>query len=492
MEKTIIIADDEKLVLFGISALISENNSEYKVVATCTDGNEALQACIEKSPSLLLTDIGMPGMNGLELIEKVKKIDPNIKIAVLSCHDEYELVHKAFILGACDYILKKDIDKENIQKLFTKIFSESEKYAVKQKKNSIKSLTDIYDFIPEIPGKLGIIRFKTEEQDKNTDSGWYPDIPILCQIITNNVSAQIEIYTNKQNNDLVIFLPQKEKTLSDDAGALQIFQNIRIAISKYVNRRVFIAYYPIQENETILYAYTESLRIIDSLFYEHNSAVLTEKTLVSDEEKTLTFAIDFNSSATSWIKTLDLFMKEAKKKRLASEAVKTEIIFAVKHLLYNIRKTGRYDINEKLINANQPYYRKIMSFEDWNALKLWLENILKQIAQKLSTGTKEHKVIFNIKAYIHNNLEKDLRLGSVAALFGINPNYLSAIFKKDVGKNYIDYVNEKRISYATELLKTTNLSAKEISYKCGYTNPNYFSRIFRKITKSTVTDYQRK
>ena len=247
-----------------------------------------------------------------------------------------------------------------------------------------------------------------------------------------------------------------------------------------------------QENETILYAYTESLRSIDSLFYEHNSAVLTEKTLVSDEEKTLTFAIDFNSSATSWIKTLDLFMKEAKKKRLASEAVKTEIIFAVKHLLYNIRKTGRYDINEKLINANQPYYRKIMSFEDWHALKLWLENILKQIAQKLSTGTKEHKVIFNIKAYIHNNLEKDLRLGSVAALFGINPNYLSAIFKKDVGKNYIDYVNEKRISYATELLKTTNLSAKEISYKCGYTNPNYFSRIFRKITKSTVTDYQRK
>ncbi|WP_428768919.1 response regulator [Treponema sp. HNW] len=491
MSRTVIIVDDEKLVLCGISSLITECNSQYEILAACTNAREALKSCIEKSPDLLLTDIGMPEMDGLELISKVKEVKPDIKIAVLSCHDDYELVHKAFLAGACDYILKKDIDKNALEKLFTRIFPASEQDNIERKKKPLMPVSDMSAVIPENPGTLAIIRFKSEPYDKNTEVPWYPDIPMLCQLIHNDIHIPMELFIGEQK-DLVLLLSTGINRTSSENIGLELLRKIRVSVSKYINRRVFIAYYPMSPGQSIVQAYNQALQIVDTLFYKKNSAVLTEKTQPAYWDRTLTFAIDFDNSEKKWVQTLNRFFYAAREKRVSSESVKAEAIFAVKHLLHCIRQTGREDISEKTISDGQSYYRRIMTFDDWEELRSWLENVLLRISHQITQGKQEHKIIFNIKAYINSHLESDLRLVIIADMFGINPNYLSTVFKKNVHKNYTDYVNEKRIRYALELIKTTNLSAKEIAYKCGYANPNYFSRIFRKITKTTITQYQKK
>lgn len=491
MSRSVIIVDDEKLVLFGISSLITECNSQYEVIAACTNGQEALKLCIEKSPDLLLTDIGMPEMDGLELISKVKEVKSDIKIAVLSCHDDYELVHKAFLTGACDYILKKDIDKTKLENLFTRIFPAPEEDIIERKKNTITPVSDMSAVIPENPGTLAIIRFKSDPYDKNMDMRWSPDIPMLCQLIHNDIDIPMDLFVGEQK-DLVLLLSTGIKYTSSENAGLELLKKIRISISKYINRRVFIAYYPMPPEQSIVQAYNEALQIIDGLFYKKKSTVLTEKTQSANWDRTLTFAIDFDNSEKKWIQTLNRFFYAAGEKKVSSESVKAEAIFAVKHLFHCIRQTGREDISEKIITDGQSYYRRIMTFDDWEELRSWLENVLLCIAHQIIEGKQEHKIIFNIKAYINSHLESDLRLVTIADMFGINPNYLSTIFKKTVHKNYTDYVNEKRIQYALELIRTTNLSAKEIAYKCGYANPNYFSRVFRKTIKTTITDFQKK
>ncbi len=154
------IVDDEKLVLFGIQSLLASEDSPFSVCGVWQNASEALEACLKSPPDLLLTDIGMPGMDGLELITQLKKQQLPTKIVVLSCHDEYELVHKAFVLGADDYILKKDINKDSLLEVLSRILplGTVQRGGLPQRCRSFEA------FAAEnsSPGVLGIMGFKKE------------------------------------------------------------------------------------------------------------------------------------------------------------------------------------------------------------------------------------------------------------------------------------------------------------------------------------------
>ncbi len=129
-------------------------------------------------------------------------------------------------------------------------------------------------------------------------------------------------------------------------------------------------------------------------------------------------------------------------------------------------------------------------FNDIDYLENWLKSFLSNLYGRIDQKRQAHKPLPEIRNYIAESLDKDLRLSLIADKFGLNANYLSALFKKETGLNYVEYVNRERIGLAQELLQTTGLSAKEISYRCGYQNPNYFSRVFKTIVGTTISEYR--
>ena len=101
----IIIVDDEMLVRLGIKSYIENSSKEFHVVDTFSNGKDALEYCKVNKPDIVLTDITMPIMDGLQLVEELRNIYNDIKIVVLSCHDDYKFIKGAFKLGVADYVL---------------------------------------------------------------------------------------------------------------------------------------------------------------------------------------------------------------------------------------------------------------------------------------------------------------------------------------------------------------------------------------------------
>ncbi len=112
--KEVVVVDDERLVLLGIKSYVMLAEDRYRVTGAFTSAKEALIFCRDHPPNILLTDIKMPVVDGLQLIRQVKTELPDTKIIVLSCHDDYAYVHEAFRLGAADYVLKDQVEEEEL------------------------------------------------------------------------------------------------------------------------------------------------------------------------------------------------------------------------------------------------------------------------------------------------------------------------------------------------------------------------------------------
>ena len=107
-----------------------------------------------------------------------------------------------------------------------------------------------------------------------------------------------------------------------------------------------------------------------------------------------------------------------------------------------------------------------------------------------SKKNKENPVISKAKAYVEAHIGSEISLDQTADSVGVNPFYLSKLFKEETGSNFIDFVNDVRLEKARSLLKKLELSIKEVSFDCGYSDQNYFSKIFRRKFGITPTEYR--
>ena len=485
MAVRIVVVDDEKLVIYGISSLLTE--TEYEVAASFCSGEEAVKYCIANPPDILLTDIGMPGMSGLELIEKLLPCNFDMKIIVLSCHDEYDMVHRAFMLGADDYILKKDVDKENLCRVLNKVLPKPDCHCGKgAKTEDVPVLPDISRITPGVSGCLAVIGFKSDDSNEDTAFIWQPDIPMLLQLIKNDIAPGGEFYKGLQN-ELAVFFP--DAVQSDKQDIDKLLENARRSISKYINHPVFIARYFITEEDGIIESYRNGLRILDGMFYESKSSILNRPVISAEWKNPLVFSITEPGLEHNWLIQVDSFLHSAKENYVDPRAVKSELVFALKYLLYHIQENSEKPFLSEL-TGGESFYQRIYQFNDLRRLKEWISMLLKKISDNLVSGREGCGIVFKTKVYVSENLQADLRLTSVADALGVNAAYLSTIFKRENGDSYVDYVNKKRIDHACELLETTDYSAKEIAYRCGYLNSNYFSRIFKKLVNTTISEYR--
>ncbi len=485
MAYSVTIVDDEKLVTFGIKALLSEEGSPFQVIGSWYNGREALRHCLSTPPDLLLTDICMPGMDGLDLIQEIRKNNTSTKIVVLSCHDEYNMVHKAFLLGADDYILKQDIDKENLFNILSRLLPENKSSANrKDSKTNLLQLMDIDKREVISSGIIGVMGFKREFDDSSTEIPWNPDFSMLFHVVQECLGSEDRCYLGP-NEDLVIHLPDSENVHSDSR-----LERIRTTVSLYINRRVYIAQCLFRRQSSLIEEYENGRKILKGMFYKENSSILVDVIAESACRTTLEFPLTTSQFEECWFGILNAFLSEAEEKLLDPGSVKDEVIFALKLLLHRLQENRGDNIIKLQIDDETPYYRRIDLFDDIEQLKSWVMKLLMDIIQYIRGNHRLDSQIIGIKDFIAEHLDEDLRLISISGIFNIKANYLSSIFKKETGESYIDYVNGRRVEKARELLETTDLSAKEIAYRCGYQNPNYFSRIFKKVAGKTVSEYR--
>ncbi|WP_026885865.1 response regulator [Clostridium beijerinckii] len=406
----IIVVDDDKIIRIGLSKIIKRLFDEHEVVNEFQNGLAALQYLKENEEevNLVITDIKMPVMTGIELIEKAKReLNKPPLFVVLSGYDEFNYVRDTMKAGAINYLLKpiKQEDLKNImQEAETKIKDNEKNHRLLNK--SIEVLKK--DFFKYILFTNKEIDFKTNE------------------LLLENMQLN-EGYIYK-----MVIVQRKE----DDTNIFKEFMSC-----------ILTAYNKIEYEAFSLEDCIYTIFYFDKKQYE-NIDLINEKI----ESETEVFV---NNSRNVYI-------------------------------LRYTDKVWKLRENYKLVKK----LKENMCYD--NSSKKYFVNESDKLLETLNSESNNPNVVVIslAKQYIINNFNKNITLKDVANEVLLSQNYLSELFKKEVGEGFYDFLSSYRIKKAKELLLTTNLKIYEIGQKVGYNDSITFGRAFKKIAGTTPNNFR--
>lgn len=523
----VFLADDERIIRDGISASVPWEDMGLTLAGVADDGKTALMHIRESRPDIILTDINMPRMNGLEMIEQIKKSLPNSRILIITGYGEFEYAQKAIQLGVDDFILKPvDIPElcNKLRKIISALNTEM------SRNNKIESLKQQAKFADDFRLRKGLMKYI---KSLTTWETVYPLLPKKMQTATTCSLLKIII------NDF--------DTLTSGMTVQEIFeymQEIEDAILRVAGETAMWMLDQTDESYLLLFLGNEQEEhcftcrsfIRRLRFVLSDKQYITVRSCVYDTVRDLPQAWEdlgngqkfaFNQGQNSDIDMenppmiLDDSTAEMPNARKIVHTLATfntaDVLKELEILKESLCKTGKnsylytrmllggiYNECGKLMDdigypldaiMDDPLaeYQKIMSSvsmdDTFKKLGRFLERLC--IAANRNT-TSVQNAIEKAKIYIQIHFsESFLTLNMVADAVGMSSNYFSAQFKQYEGTSFINYLTKIRIEYAQSLLKGGKTKTYEIAKKCGYENPTYFSTIFRRQTGLSPKEYQR-
>lgn len=509
----VVIIDDEPIVRKGIVNIINWQALNCQVVGEASNGLEGIQLIESLKPDIILTDINMPEIDGLEMIRRALKVVPWTKIIVLTGFREFDYIQEALKLGASEFLLKPSKIDE-ITTAVKKVCLELE-YKQERDKN-IRVLEEHYNrSLPLLKEKLLfdiVFSSRLNEQELEEELGLY-DMKIEAFIIVSvdiKHQSQVDIYQKQlfkigiKNAFLDIFADQY------DTESINVTQS-----------RLAFVLQPLKTSnafESDIYKKAESFQNVIKSCFDLEMAMGVSSLgygwrqlfgKMKECEQALSYKMYFGDDALILfddIKTLSLINDDA-----SLETVINDLTSAIKigneHLLDEVHHTLF-----KLLEEDKNYqrtYLDIMAMIKKTSIALLDDFDLSDsreeyhrkftsITSDMMTQSKEKhmKSLSNVLKqsldYIHNNYQSSISLQDVADYTFVSIYYLSRMFKKEIGKNFVDYLNEYRISKAKHYLRDYELKTYEVAELVGISDPHYFSKLFKKYTKETPTEYRSK
>jgi two-component system response regulator YesN len=469
----VFIVDDEALVIKSLKGSVDWQEYGFEVIGEAYNGIEAYEKILQIRPDIVFTDIRMPGLNGLELIKKVKETCPNTKFVVVSAYAEFAYAQRAMSYGALGYCLKPFDDIEIISMLKkakeildkAKELLEMDIFAIIEGKNldNGEKLKEIFDTIGfQVDERKGVIILVSVGADKLEFCSEFKYFSL--KIGSSKYIYLINYYDQREQIKEYI-----RNNLPENVKGVGIGRELKVcnSLKENIDEASIAAYQFFMTGERGVYELgsynTEQLNSIIKRLEE----VINSKNIVLVQNILDDFA--------------DLFKQGIMNTRHA-------------FIIYNIITSSFYRLNsentegyifsiEQLMDLFHSGQDMLEYFKDI-FIKYLSEN-KQYIPDKIRNGSFRQ-----ILKFINDNFNKDISLQSISQSFTINPSYISQLFKKELGITFTEYLTKLRISFASELLKTTDLTVGEISEKAGYIDYFYFTRTFKKVTSKTPSQYR--
>lgn len=510
----ILVTDDEQIVIDSLSFIINKNFTDINVF-TALSGTEALEIAMKENIDIIFMDINMPGLSGLETASCIKKMKPNIVINILSAFDRFQYAQEAMNLGSFKYITKPvnrnvliETIKESIEVVDSHRGKVSEDTELHKKLDLVSPLIE-NDFI------YACI-FNTE----NTDLSSYLDYFNLagtswifcCFEFPNITSAnQLNTYTkihellNSEHkclvssfmmNRIVVFYPvySQEKSYENlQTSIKQIYTKLSYNISSGIRCGVS----QIESNINRLKdSYNEALSNL-------NKVSSTGGLNFTGQEQEI-----FQSSKSNKVELKNQVITKLKQGDTNNVKLFTDLYAA--DLLSSNTDLNKYknallellitchNVAEQIVplpeNESYDSAFSFMSQENnTTLLKDFVQQLLTEYSQKISSSKtdEENPLITKVCNYLNENLKEDISLEQMANIINVSPFYLSKLFKEEKGITFINFISDKRLEKARDLLEHSDLSIKEITSEIGYNDQNYFSRIFKNKYGLSPKEYRK-
>lgn len=519
---SVMIVDDERLTLEDLSTIIDWEACGYKIVATAFNGRQGLKKYREFHPQLILTDIRMPFMDGIEMISEIRKADQKVSIVLLTAYEDFGYAKAAIRLGITEYMIKSEITAESLALLLQRLSANIIQRDQKDMIVTDRMLEQFFlsDHLAEAPDLDQFLRRNFQillvEQDLPVSiSGEQlpPEITVPKVKIVDFLSHfpytgwTLEAITSLSDRQVVLALSSRRDTYGDNRKALyDCAENIRGGLKE----RTFRSYtvYVI-DNKISLYNLKrycdENKGVFQKKYFSGTDRVCTlEYPIASVKALALE---SYRNAAGEWgsmNEIVDLRDREERKEYLSHiygkivEYENMELLLAVsRDCYYTLRNAYRCLPGNPERKESVEELSLKNSWENWlDAEKIceWFVVQFDRYHGYLLTEVNHYsKPITDAIEYIYRNYRNpDLSLNDIADYVHLSVGYLSGAFKKEVGITLKNYITDVRIKAAKKLIEKGNYKIYEICSKVGYHSSQYFSQAFYKEVGMFPTEYAKK
>lgn len=463
----VLIVDDDRLVRKGLSSSMPWERFDMQVVGEASNGKKALEFLKENSVDLLLTDIAMPVMSGIELMRLAHMVHPELFIVVLTFHEDFEYIQETLRLGAIDYISKLQLERENFDDVLERIHQRVLKEQSKKKTENIGESIEK----PFTAGFGYFILSNAESFDIVSVKRHLSSSCQICAEIDSNSLFYVPQYNLPKDTvqELILrvnsFITKGIILLIDGING-KMPNDVMSKLKKYSQRDFFYDFEV--ENKVVLKSIDEiGIYPVD----------------VSNEEFS---RIRKHWLAFEWIynnKQFDKLLFELQKIRLPE--------IRLVHLMYEIAREW-----EKI-------YKSIttdgISLPDtitcWCEAMNWLANIRESALNTTQQYPYSEEIIGSIMGalkIVEEEMDQEVYAQVIAKRVNMSRSYFNQVFKDVMGKSFNDYLKYVRVEKAKEFLVKSNKSIQVIAELVGYMNQKYFSQVFKEQTGMLPSEYRQK
>lgn len=503
----LLIVDDEPVEREGMQAILQKAFPELTIYQA-RNGEVAIELANTIQPDLVLMDIKMPGMTGLEAIEKIQDEHSAIKFVMVTAFDMFDYARQALKLGVKDYLLKPSRASEIVATV-GKVLEECRLERVAEATSQVqhekwqKALTlvetDIvtqllFDHVHEVH-----IDMLVEMLDIRSTHEKFVVVVLLPEG-AEHYYVRIKEKVREAGNawvgalygrqlPIIVFRDQEKSFRSQ---ALTLAKAILSLAKEQKSLDWFIGIGQVcepldeirQSYQEALIATMDTTLAVKSRFYADapTLSLETDNQVIKRQQKDFFDQIRLGDWVSIRSGILDLIQQH--------ENEGSSLIYTQQRMLELLWIANRV-MDEMGMEANAPFF----SFQAQDYRQLRTETLL--LLERMNTIYEAHydrveaDKIHQIKQFIREHSHKDISLNILAKKVDLSPIYISKMFKEKLGINYIDFLTECRIEKAKKLLNDPELSLKEITFEIGYHEPNYFSKVFKKMCGVSPKEYRK-
>lgn len=510
----ILIADDEKFIRKGIISILQRNLEEPVKCIEASNGIDALQKAEQETPDLIITDINMPGRDGLEFVKELKEKNVTTTVIILSGYENFEYAKRAITLGIKEYVMKP-IKKAEFIDLIKQYIADIRQHQQNSKEEIVRKIEQQKmiegikkDFL------VGLLKCTSNseahqylQQLKELNLNFAPQL-CTCVVFQYEVSEDNREYMDfmvKNILDEYLSLESDEFILnvSDDVGQLiSIFRSSTAKTGNEERKKL------IRQAARLIREYGK-VRVFAGIGdvapdFEHLGVVLGHALEAADyklfDRGDIVCAYDEIEQNSVPVKLSDETRQSSKEKRTFQSA------WAELNRIYSCGQSP------EVLSALRREYQAVCSYIESRSMisggakspckgfsACWsLDELKQELKSGLeSLGEQPERAVHSnqtfarqVLRYVDDHITDELDLNVVASQFNRTPGYISTMFKQYVEGGFTSYVTGKRIELACRLLKDVSIPIQEVAGACGFVNAKYFSVVFKKQTGCTPREYR--
>lgn len=530
----VLIVDDEPIAVESIEFMIKKNFESVKSIEKSRSGKDAIEKSYQVHPDIIIMDINMPGINGLEAMKQIRKTNPTVSFIVISAFDYFDYAVESVALGVEEYLLKP-VKEVRFVETFQKVLRHIEQNNLKRKE-TLEQQERLEMIIPFLEtgfmNSLCMYGHDTAQLKNYCDlfgyhnTGGYVMAIEFGQKSSGNIENKIgagihgeKMYEEYKNiikssancivspimlNRIIVyfFIDGDEGDYEQKAASVKLAQRIiERAVRIYPDIFIGIGSFhkDINNAKKSYQDALHSLRVLavsdtvnDNLHSHilHSDDIIDKNENLEDDYEQLIESEIYSRALENDDKAVQMSFEQLYERMCSDQGMSFDTLKKwMIGLVVGFEKRW-----EKVLGND--YYRvlgEIISARDEESLfiigKRYLADTLHQIASVRQN--KANSIIEKADQYILEHYNEDISLDEIAKHVNLSSYYFSRFYKNSTGTSFTDRMVTVRMEKAKELLKKEELSVKDVSYMVGYVDPNYFSKIFKKSTGYNASEYKK-